>query len=120
VAESVTALREDPDMSSRSSSTARRLPPDGPGVSTYRLSRSRELGGSLSITVRTSELLRVRRAIVRSGCERVGIVKAAPLACGTRVRLLVAVPPGSVATLMDCIMRAVESGEFGAPTAPAR
>jgi len=80
--------------------------------STYRLSRSRERGGSLSVTVETIHLLRVRRAIVTCGCEHVGIVKAAPLACGTRVRLLIAVPPRSVHAVMDAIRAAVDDSEF--------
>jgi hypothetical protein len=80
--------------------------------STYRLSRSRERGGSLCVTVDTSQLLRVRRAIVTCGCEHVGIVKAAPLACGTRVRLLVAVPPKAVQRVMESIRQAVGESEF--------
>jgi hypothetical protein len=63
--------------------------------------------------VDTSQLLQVRRAIVQSGCAPVGIVKAAPLACGTRVRLLIAVRPDHVHKVMESIMRSVGSGEFG-------
>jgi hypothetical protein len=101
------------------SGSMRHTPSDGVAPA-YRISRARDLGGSLSVTVKTSHLLQVRRAIVQSGIERIGIVKAVPLACGTRVRLLVAVPPQSVEALMDFIMRAVDSGEFGAFKAPAR
>jgi hypothetical protein len=84
---------------------------------TYRICRSRELDGSLSVTVETSQLLRVRQAIVQSGCKPVGIVKAAPIAGGTRVRLLIALRPEFVQAVMDAIMRCVGAGEFG-PASP--
>jgi hypothetical protein len=76
---------------------------------TYRLSRSRERGGSLAVTVPASQLLLVRRAIVQSGCEHVGIMTASLLACGTRVRLIIAVPPQEVARLQECIRWALDS-----------
>jgi hypothetical protein len=74
----------------------------------YRLTRSRELDGSLSVTVDASQLLRVRRAIVQCPCKPVGIVKAVPLACGTRVRLLIALRPEFVAPVTEAINRALE------------
>jgi hypothetical protein len=80
--------------------------------STYRIRQSREVDGSLSVTVETSQLLQVRRAIVQSGCTPVGIVRAVPLACGTKVRLLIAVRPEYVHKVMDSIMRTVAAGEF--------
>jgi hypothetical protein len=79
---------------------------------TYRICQTRELDGSLSVTVETSQLLRVRKAIVQSGCKPVGIVKAVPLAGGRKVRLLVALRPEFVHQVMDAIMRTVDSGEF--------
>jgi hypothetical protein len=82
---------------------------------TFRICKTRELDGSLSVTVESSQLLRVRRAIVQSGCEPVGIVKAVPLAGGTKVRLLIALRPESVQRVMDSIMRSVSAGEFGGP-----
>jgi len=69
---------------------------------------------SLSVTVETSQLLRVRQAIVQSGCKPVGIVKAEPLAGGTKVRLRVALPPEHVEAVMDSIMRRVGAGQFEA------
>ncbi|MGZ5032011.1 MAG: hypothetical protein ACXWAC_02340 [Usitatibacter sp.] len=75
---------------------------------TCRISRARDLGGCLAVTVATSRLLHVRRAIVQSGCESVGIVKATPLACGTRVRLLIAARPESFACIADSIRHALE------------
>jgi hypothetical protein len=86
---------------------------------TYRICKSRELDGSLSVTVETSQLLRVRKAIVQSGCKPVGIVKAAPLAGGTKVRLLIALRPEFVDRVMDSIMRTVGAGEFGRAAAPS-
>jgi hypothetical protein len=79
----------------------------------FRLTPSRELGGSLSVTVESRQILRVRRAIIRSGCPHVGIVRATPIA-GTRVRLLIALDPEDLHTVMDAIMGEVSSGEFGA------
>lgn len=83
--------------------------------STFRICKSRELDGSLSVTVESSRLLKVRRAIVQCGCEPVGIVKAVPLAGGTKVRLLIALRPESVPRVMDSIMRSVGASEFGRP-----
>jgi hypothetical protein len=74
----------------------------------YRICKSREIDGSLCVTVDTSQLLRVRRAIVQCGCKPIGIVKAVPLAGGTRVRMLIALRPEFVAQVMDAIARAVE------------
>ncbi|MGZ5089491.1 MAG: hypothetical protein ACXWF6_19675 [Usitatibacter sp.] len=83
--------------------------------STFRICKTRELDGSLSVTVESSQLLQVRRAILQSGCKPVGIVKAAPLAGGTKVRLLIALRPEFVPPVMDSIMRCVGAGEFGRP-----
>lgn len=81
---------------------------------TYRICKSRELDGSLCVTVETSQLLRVRRAIVQSGCKPVGIVRATPLACGTKVRLLIALRPEFADRVMDSIVRALGgAGELG-------
>ena len=98
-------------MNAQSSSMQRPAPDVAPS---YRISKSREIGGSLSVTVDASQLLHVRRAIVQSGCRHVGIVKAVPLACGTRVRLLIAVTPDEVRPVMDSIMRTVSAGQFDA------
>jgi hypothetical protein len=84
---------------------------------TLRICKTRDLDGSLSVTVESSLLLQVRRAIVKSGCTPVGIVKAVPLAGGTKVRLLIALRPEFVQPVMDSIMRCVGTGEFGAPEA---
>lgn len=79
-----------------------------------RISRARDLGGTLAVTVATARLLHVRRAIVQAGCEHVGIVKATPLACGTRVRLLIAAQPESFSRITESIHRALdESGLDG-------
>src|SRR5476649_2554769 len=83
--------------------------------STYRICKTRELDGSLSVTVESSQLLQVRRAIVKSGCTPVGIVKAVPLAGGTKVRLLIALRPEFLQPVMDSIMQSVGAGEFGKP-----
>jgi hypothetical protein len=77
----------------------------------YRICKSREFDGSLCVTVETSQLLRVRRAIGQSGCKPVGIVKAAPLACGTRVRLVIALRQEHLDRVMRAITQAVEVDE---------
>jgi hypothetical protein len=64
---------------------------------------SRSLNGSLVVTVERSRLLRLRKAIVESGCKRVGIVSATPVACGTRMRMLIAMEPQSVPVVMGAI-----------------
>ena len=79
-------------------------------ASTLRLTPSRELHGSLSVTVESSQVLQVRRAIVQSGCHPVGIVKAVPLAGGTRVRMLIALAPELVRPVGEAIQRAVGGG----------
>ena len=87
--------------------TIHREPPESIAP-TYRICKSRELDGSLSVTVETSQLLQVRRAIVQSGCKPVGIVKAVPLACGTKVRLLIALRPEFIDRVMNSIRRALQ------------
>jgi len=82
-------------------------------VSACRMTRAHDPDGSISVTVDTSQLLRVRQAIVQSGCKPVGIVRAVPLAGGTKVRLLLALPPEHVEPVMDSIMRRVGAGQFG-------
>jgi hypothetical protein len=84
--------------------------------SILRLTPSRELHGSLSVTVDSSHVLHVRRAIVQSGCRPVGIVKAIPLAGGTRVRMLIALAPELVRPVGEAIKRALaaESGSLAA------
>jgi hypothetical protein len=78
--------------------------------STLRLTPSRELHGSLCVTVETSQVLRVRRAIIQSGCRPVGIVKAIPLACGTRVRMLIALSPEFTQPVSEAIENALQAG----------
>ena len=85
--------------------------------STFRICKTRDLDGSLSVTVESSQLLQVRRAIVKSGCAPVGIVKAVPLAGGTKVRLLIALRPEFLQPVMESIMRCARAGEFGWPAA---
>ena len=87
------------------------IPESGIHPVTCRISRARDLGGTLAVTVPTSRLLHVRRAILRSGCADVGIVKATPLACGTRVRLLIAAQPGSFEAIAESIHRALDTSE---------
>ncbi|HUL96185.1 MAG TPA: hypothetical protein VLT89_09255 [Usitatibacter sp.] len=87
--------------------------PESQLPATFRVCKARDLDGSLCVTVESSQLLQVRRAIVKSGCAPIGIVKAAPLAGGTKVRLLIALRPEFVQPVMDSIMGCVGSGEFG-------
>jgi hypothetical protein len=77
--------------------------------SPLRVTHSRERDGSLSVTVNSSAVLKVRRAIVRSGCHPVGIVKAVPIAGGTRVRLLIASRRELIPRVTEAIARAIEA-----------
>ncbi len=70
---------------------------------------SRELHGSLCVTVDSTQVLQVRRAIVQTGCHPIGIVKAVPLAGGTRVRLLIALPPELVRPVGEAVARALDA-----------
>lgn len=81
--------------------------------STLCVTSSRELDGSLSVTVDSSQVLRVRRAIVQSGCRPVGIVRAVPLACGTRVRLLIALRREFIPRVSEAIAAAIEPQSGG-------
>jgi hypothetical protein len=72
-----------------------------------RLSASRERNGSLCVTVDSSQVLLVRRAIVRSGLHPIGIVKAVPIAGGTRVRMLIALAPHLIRPVEEAIARAL-------------
>jgi hypothetical protein len=71
-----------------------------------RITHGRDLGGCLAVTVDTARLLHLRKAIARCGAKDVGIVRATPLACGTRVRLLIAARPESFACVSEAIHRA--------------
>jgi hypothetical protein len=63
----------------------------------------------------TSQLLHVRRAIVQSGCHPVGIVKAVPIAGGTRIRMLIALPLRLLEPVREAIERALAEQEPSAP-----
>ncbi|HXZ48860.1 MAG TPA: hypothetical protein VEG27_07545 [Usitatibacter sp.] len=75
--------------------------------SSLHITPSRERRGSLSVTVDSSQVLQVRRAIVQSGCKPLGIVKAVPLAGGTRVRMLIALRPEFVQPVGEAVRRAL-------------
>jgi len=81
---------------------------------TVRLTPSRELNGSLSVTVDSSQVLHVRRAIVQSGCHPVGIVKATPIAGGTRIRMLIALPLRFLEPVREAIERVLREQERSA------
>jgi hypothetical protein len=76
-----------------------------------RLSSSRERNGCLCITVDSCDVLRVRRAIVQSGLHPIGIVKAAPIAGGTRVRMLIALDPQLIRPVEEAIAKALAPRE---------
>ncbi len=78
--------------------------------SSLHITPSRERHGSLSVTVDSSQVLQVRRAIVQSGCKPVGIVKAVPLAGGSRVRMLIALAPELARPVGEAIERALSAG----------
>lgn len=93
----------------RGCSRAGSRPPDPfPGIRpACSISRGRDLNGSLLVSVERSKLLRVRKALFHCGRAHVGIVRATPLAGGTRMRLVIAMDPESMSILEDAILSAV-------------
>ena len=81
-------------------------------MGSVRLSCNRDRDGMLYVTVPSRDVLRVRRAVVSAGCHPIGIVKAAPIANGTRVRMVIAVPAALLREVEESVMR--ELGELTA------
>jgi hypothetical protein len=69
--------------------------------------------GALSVTVESTDVLCVRRAIFQAGGESVGILKAAPIPHSTRVRVFISMRLGALESIMTAIMRSVGACEFG-------
>jgi len=81
--------------------------------STHRLAGSDDQKAVLSVTVESTDVLRVRRAVFQSGGKSVGILKAAPVPHSSKVRLFVGTQTGARESVMSAIMRSVGAGEFG-------
>ena len=71
---------------------------------------------ALSVTVESTEVLRVRKAVFQSGGKSVGILKVTPVPHSSRVRLFVGTQANAVGLIMTAIMRAVGVCEFGRVT----
>jgi hypothetical protein len=81
--------------------------------STLRLVGSDDHKAALSVTVESTDVLRVRRAIFEAGGESVGILKAAPIPHSSRVRVFISMRLGALESIMTAIMRSVTACEFG-------
>jgi hypothetical protein len=81
--------------------------------STLRLVGSGDHKAVLSVTVESTDVLRVRRAIFQAGGGSVGILKAAPVPHSSRVRVFIGMKLGVLESIMTAIMRSVGACEFG-------
>ena len=80
---------------------------------TLRLVGSGDQKAALSVTVESTDVLRVRRAIFQAGGGSVGILKATPLPHSSRVRVFIGMKLGALESIMTAIMRSVTACEFG-------
>jgi hypothetical protein len=71
---------------------------------------------TLSVTVESTDVLRVRMAVFQSGGKSVGILKVAPVPHSSRVRMFVGTKADAVELIMTAIMRSVGACEFGSVT----
>ncbi len=81
--------------------------------STLHLVGSSEQKAALSITIESTDVLRVRRAIFQAGGGTVGILKAAPIPHSSKVRVFISMRLGALESIMTAIMRSVTACEFG-------
>lgn len=81
--------------------------------STLRLVGSGDHKAVLSVTVESTDVLRVRRAIFQTGGGSVGILKTAPVPHSSRVRVFIGMKLGVLESIMTAIMRSVGACEFG-------
>ena len=81
--------------------------------STLRLVDSGDHKAVLSVTVESTDVLRVRRAIFQAGGGSVGILKTAPVPHSSRVRVFIGMKLGVLDSIMTAIMRSVGACEFG-------
>ncbi len=81
--------------------------------SALRLVGSGDHKAVISVTVESSDVLRVRRAIFQTGGGSVGILKTAPVPHSSRVRVFIGMKPGVLEPIMTAIMRSVTACEFG-------
>jgi hypothetical protein len=68
---------------------------------------------ALSVTVESTDVLRVRKAVFQSGGKSVGILKVTPVPHSSRVRLFVGTRADAVDLIMTAIMGSVSACEFG-------
>ena len=85
--------------------------PESSSFPACRLTKGRDPSGSICVTVATTRLLHVRRAIVQARITNVSIMKATPLACGSRVRLTLTVPVAAIQQLMERIAIAAREAD---------
>ena len=98
----------------RSRAAYRLAPVSGNGrQSTRRPAPAGEHKAVISVTVESTDVLRVRRAIFQAGGESIGILKAAPVPHSSRVRVFIDMKLGALESIITAIMRSVTACEFG-------
>ena len=81
--------------------------------STLRLVPTGEHKAVISVTVESTDVLRVRRAIFQAGGESVGILKTASAPHSSKVRVFIGLKFTALESIMTAIMRSVTACEFG-------
>jgi len=87
--------------------------PDSRRHGTRRFTSSGEQKAIISVTVESTDVLHVRRAIFQAGGESVGILKAAPVPHSSRVHVFIGIKLGVLESIMTAIMCSVTACEFG-------
>ncbi|MFA5916378.1 MAG: hypothetical protein WCV99_16585 [Sterolibacterium sp.] len=67
----------------------------------------------LPLVVDECDVLRVRKAVIRSADGKVEIVRCAPVRNSRKVRLTIELQPGILDEMICRILQSVEAGEFG-------
>jgi len=81
--------------------------------STDRLSLPDEEKTVITVTVESTDVLRVRRAVFQVGGKSIGILKAAPVPHSSKVRLFIGSKIAALESIMIAIIHSISSGEFG-------
>jgi hypothetical protein len=68
---------------------------------------------ALPLVVDERDVLRVRRAVIRSAGEKVEIVRCVPLRKSTKVRLIIELQAGALDETIRRILQSIEAGELG-------
>ena len=81
--------------------------------STDRLSLSDKEKTAITVTVESTDVLRVRRAVFQLGGESIGILKATPVPHSSKVRLFIGLKFAALELIITAITHSISAGEFG-------